>query len=518
MTQTSRDTPRPGSARMNLNPLLQLPEDSEIANFAEAQVHLYRHDVSLHDYFLPLQLGWGTSRGANVRRPSRAERASRVATGGLYRVARPVARPKYKADVLFCPMPYFQRPAENRFLVRTLIGLARTGATVLCLLPDSAPCRPEVVAQLEAEHRQGQVTLLDPTAALNPVARALFSRAGRYRGRAEFLRVSELLRPLGLEPPEASLSAFEHVGTFVEAWRAIEDRVDFGAVVARCHWGTLCSPVCRTAQQLSRPVITFQQGVIDQTLDVPVTASQYVSFGECSAVFLAEMNRQFFETVGKREPPVEFIPSGSLFDTVLDLRDQFAARALLVVDNPDPKGFYGLNVERCGVLPLIRRLLRSRACVRRVVIRLHPYWEYYELESWKELVREFPDVCELSSTAWTLEDDLRRSSVAIGNFCGSLTVAAASGLPTFFVETDRIATRDLACFRHGQTFSSVEALREIRRVLADQDAYTEAQAVALRNARDYYAGGVNAKLDGPFFERMLRVEPALSSASIGASG
>ena len=36
----------------------------------------------------------------------------------------------------FCPMPYFDRKTENQFLVRTLLALAQTDATILCLLAD----------------------------------------------------------------------------------------------------------------------------------------------------------------------------------------------------------------------------------------------------------------------------------------------------------------------------------------------------------------------------------------------
>ena len=40
-------------------------------------------------------------------------------------------------------------------------------------------------------------------------------------------------------------------------------------------------------------------------------------------------------------------------------------------------------------------------------------------------------------------------------------------------------------------------------MLSDRQAYAEAQAVALRNAREYYANGTNLDLTGAFFERLL---------------
>ena len=109
-------------------------------------------------------------------------------------------------------------------------------------------------------------------------------------------------------------------------------------MVARCHWHPLCSPVCRTARQRGKPVITFQQGVIGHTLDVPVTASKYVAFGQSSASFLARMNRRFFQAAGMPEPPVEYVNGGCLFDTVIALPDQFAHQTLLMVDVPTGPG------------------------------------------------------------------------------------------------------------------------------------------------------------------------------------
>jgi hypothetical protein len=81
-------------------------------------------------------------------------------------------------------------------------------------------------------------------------------------------------------------------------------------------------------------------------------------------------------------------------------------------------------------------------------------------------------------------------------------VAAACGLPTFFLEPDCYTTRDLACFSE-QTFPSEDALREITRVLSDPGAYAVARHAAFRNAREYYTNGSNLELDASFFQRLL---------------
>jgi hypothetical protein len=354
---------------------------------------------------------------------------------------------------------------------------------------------------------------------LNPIAARLFSRRGRHRGRAAFRELVQVLQPFDLDPPWDSLWEFVRIAEYVEAWRSLEPFVEFSAVVARCHWHMLCSPVCRTALQRGKPVITFQQGVIDHTLDVPVTASRYVAFGRSSAAFLARMNHAFYQAARIQEPVVDFIPGGSLFDSLQELPNQFTNRTLLVIHDSDPHGFYGLDIHSRGVLHLVKKLLESDAPPRRVIIRLHPYAPVVELDPWKDLVREHPELCEISHPVWTLDDNFNRASVVVGNNSGALTVAAASGLPTFFVEPECFATEDLACFRNGQTFPADDALREIRRILNDPEAYGEARANALRNSREYYAGGANLKLDSTFFESMLHFSRAPASpASVLVGG
>ena len=491
---------------MHLKEYFRLSEGSAISAFAAAQVHLLRHNITLQDYFRPLQAAYGKTATAKVPPTSLARRALTLAETGGYEVVRHIARRKYKVDVLYCPAPYFARKAETNLTVRTLMALAETGATILCLLPGNAPFRAEIEAKLAAAGRSRQVTLLDPAAALHPLARKLLPRVARNRGTAAFDEVFELLRPHGLAPHLNARSTFNFTASFVEAWNCVEPWIEFDAAVTRCHWYDLCSPVCRTARQRGKPVITFQQGVIGHSLDVPVTASTYVSFGRSSADLLARMNRSFFQAVGKDAPAVEFVPGGSLFDTILDLPDQFSKQTVLVIDEPiDPGDYYGIARQREAILQLAEKLLDCSAPPR-LIIRPHPHWDTLGLDAWKDIARRHPNRCEISHVAWTLEDDLSRSSVVVGIFSGVLTVAAASGLPTYFIETEQgYSTEDLACFREGQILPADGAFREIRHVLSDATAYAAARKIALQNARHYYADGANLDLNGAFFERLLRL-------------
>ena len=248
---------------MDLRNFFRSSERSCLAAYAKAQVHLYRHDCSLQDYFQPLQQHFGRRCLARAVPSSISKQVLSSIQTGAYEVVRHTARRKYKADVLYCPTPYYSRLAENNFSVRTVMALAQTDATVLCLLPGIAPFRAELESRLEATGRSSQVTLLDPLATLNPIANRLRTRVARDRGRSAFAEIKQVLQPLEIGPPQDSLVDYENIAQFVEAWRSLEHFIEFDAVVARCHWLGLCSPVCRTALERGKPVITFQQGVIE---------------------------------------------------------------------------------------------------------------------------------------------------------------------------------------------------------------------------------------------------------------
>jgi hypothetical protein len=246
--------------------------------------------------------------------------------------------------------------------------------------------------------------------------------------------------------------------------------------------------------------------VIGHTLDVPVTATKYVAFGQSSASFLARVNHRFFEAAKMPELPVEYVQGGCLIDNVYVPPDQFDFKTLLMVDvQVNPGDFYGIASQCQALLQLAERLLTAELPLRRLIIRPHPYWSELDLESAQSIVRKHPARCELSHPAWSVEDDLRRSSAAVGIFSGILTVASACGLPTFFLKTEQgFRTEDLACFAAGQTLLPEDAFRQIGTIMTDRQAYAHARQVALENAREYYANGANLDFSASFFERLLQ--------------
>lgn len=490
---------------MNIEGLFQSPA-SQIADFYKIQTLLYQSNPSLQDYFMQLQLD---PRTGGIAKPSEQPFSRRLlhkAVRGADSASRLGLRRKFKADVLVCPMPYFARKTENQFLKRILLALSQTDAKILCLMPGNASCQAELVAELEAAKRRGQVEFIDPTATSNRIEARLRARIVREHAAKAFEEAVAILEPHGLAPSPGARAGFEYIAHFVDAWERIAEDIEFDFAVTRCHWHALCSPVCRAGRQRGKPVMTFQQGVIGHTLDVPVGASKYVAFGKSSADFLSRMNRCFFQTVGMPEPKTEYIEGGCLYDRLSMLPDQFELRTLLMVDEPIAQGdFYGVESQSQALLEVAERLLASGSSIRRLIVRPHPYWNNLDFEACQRLFRKYPMQCELSHPAWSLDDDLRRSSVAIGIFSGVLTVASACGLPTVFLQTEQgYSTGDLDCFSPGQTLLPDAAYRQIAMILSDRKEYDKARALALRNVRDYYANGANVALDASFFERHLR--------------
>ena len=184
---------------MEIHNLFHSPK-KRIEEFSEMQVHLYRHDIKLQDYFLQLQMDTLTSLRATSDDRRATNPMAKWAIGVADRISQ-IRRPqKIKTEILFCPMPYFDRKTENQFLVRTLLGLAQTDATILCLLPAYAPCREELDARLAAAGRSKQVIFLDPSTPFNPVEARLRPIAARMRGRAAFEETVQILEPYGLSP------------------------------------------------------------------------------------------------------------------------------------------------------------------------------------------------------------------------------------------------------------------------------------------------------------------------------
>ena len=475
-----------------------------IRDFADIQVRLYRHDPTLRQYFMQLQIKMQTSAGLGSNGATPIEPRFKLPVRAVNKLIKASRGEKFRADILFCPAPYFDRRTENKLTERTLMGLVNTGATVVCLLPSGEAVRHRLETQLAATGRTTQVMFLDPVAPSNRFEARLRYTAARVRAWSALQVIAGILDPLGVRFGHDAQLGFEHTASYIESWERLAPSVEFETAVVRCHWNTLCSAVCSTALERGKQAITFQQGVIAHTLDVPVTATKYLAFGATSAVFLEKLNRRFFQSAERAPLHVDYLPSGSIIDDIQELPEQFNLKTLLFVDvQADSGDFYGVTSQCQALLSLVEKFLASDVPFTRLIIRPHPFWSELEVETILNLARTRPDRCEISHPAWSLEDDLRRSSAAVGIYSGALTVAAASGLPTFFLRTEGgFTTEDLACFC-SQTFYPEDAFKEIEIILRDASAYSKARQKSLKNARAYYADGTNLDFSPGFFERLI---------------
>lgn len=495
---------------MEIDGLFQSPA-KRLAEFARIQTLLYREDPALQDYFMQLQMGVRSEAVTQYKSSGKFKHMVVAAIRNAERAIKPLPRKEIKADVLYCPIPYFARKTENQFLIQTLLGLAQTEATIICLMSDDAPCRTEIESKLQMMGRSGQVQFIDPMGLANSIEARIRKLSVQLRANREFEKATEILALYGVTFTPHLRDGFKHIAGFVEAWERLAPLISFESVVARCHWHALCSPVCRTALQRGKPVVTFQQGVIGHTLDVPVTASQYVAFGQSSSSFLAKLNHRFFADFPAQETTVNFVNGGCLYDKITQLPDQFELKTVLLVDVPMAQGdFYGIESQCSALIELAQKLLSSLSQIRRVILRPHPYWSDLDFEACQCLVRSHPQRCELSHPVWSLEDDISRSSIVIGVFSGVLTVAAACGLPTIFLHTkDGYMTGDLECFSPEQTLLSDEAFDEAKKCLTDKEHYRRVRGIALKNGGEYYTNGKNLDLTGEFFECVLGSKPVV---------
>ena len=177
------------------------------------QLHLYRHDISLQDYFLPLQLDTLTTPRVKFGDQRATNRLVTLAIHGADKVSQLRPRRKIKTDVLFCPIPYFKRKTENQFLVRTLLGLAQTDAKILCLLPAGARCRVNWMTdwQLQGEAARSRSSIPPP---LSPMEARLRSMVARVRACSALEQTVRILEPHGLGPSEEVESRVRTHGLF----------------------------------------------------------------------------------------------------------------------------------------------------------------------------------------------------------------------------------------------------------------------------------------------------------------
>ncbi len=225
----------------------------------------------------------------------------------------------------------------------------------------------------------------------------------------------------------------------------------------RVHLGVCGSVAAYKALELTRALVHLEMPV---EVTLTTAATQFVTPMAFRAVGVAAVHTAPFH-----------------------LEDPFQHRTILVIDqySASAERYYGLK-EAFAALPRAVMAVADAVPDVRVVVRLHPsqkhlgYWQVFRHRV--ELSQGVP-----------LHQDLARTTVVVGLFSGALTVAAASGVPTFFVwEPGWFYTPDLRCFQK-QFFSEKES-REITKSCLQSEVYHRDLCIQmLEEAQHYYHGG-----------------------------
>ena len=456
--------------------------------FAKAQVVLYRASPHFQHYFYSLQKH--VSFDANP--PTEIPATPWTPTATLARTAQSLTQrvPKrhYQVDVLVCGIWLWARRQEDELTVRLLQNLLEQGVSVLCLLHEGTSDRIQQQLQSAVEPAAlDRLHFLDPAGRIGRLDARFGLGTARHRAHADFDQAQQLLAPYGIQIQVSALPEFEWAAARLTEWESWAPYIAFETALVRCHWLPLCSAVAHTALARQKKVVTLQQGVVGHSLDVPILAHQYLCFGISSKRVFSEMESAFATETGRGPVCEDYVPVGSLFDPILDLSDNFRQRTVLVLDQSTrwANHLYGLEEQTTALIRLVTLLCEATEGLHQVVIRPHP--ASTDSQQWQRLAAQFPQRCVISPPTQSLADDLGRAAIAISLFSGASVIAAASGLPSFFLKTaDGYYTQDLACC--DDQFLDVESLRHtIERLCTDEETYRIWQHRCRQNASAYYA-------------------------------
>ncbi|MEA5511311.1 hypothetical protein VB715_16175 [Crocosphaera sp. UHCC 0190] len=286
------------------------------------------------------------------------------------------------------------------------------------------------------------------------------------------------------------------------AWFWVARKIEFDIAILRVEWETYSFPIKETARWRGKRTIAFQHGVISHTLDVPVTVSRFLTFGEQSAKFLQVLNQEFSSITGQTNICNDFRVCGAIIDDIKIQTNNFEKRTILILDQSVDRAvkFNGLNSQIKALEILLEKLL-IQADIDKVIIRPHP--EAKISDFWICCKNNYPEKLELSHSQFKLEMDINRSSVAIGLFSGALAIAAASGLPSYWLRTpDCYHTPDLSCFDEF-ALSENQILEDIKQIMSSEMLYLKRQESTLKVSKVYYNENKKISLNRNFLNLFL---------------
>lgn len=471
--------------------------------FAKAQVVLYQASPRFQHYFYSIQKHVSFDTSVSTETPVSSWTPTATLTRAAQSLTKLVPKQHYQVDVLVCGIWLWARRQEDGLTVRLLQKLLEQGASVLCLLHEGTSDGIRQQLRAVGPEALDRLHFLDPAGRIGRLDARFQLGMARQKAYEDFDLVQQLLAPHNIQIEASALPEFEWAAARLIEWAAWAPFIKFETALVRCHWLPLCSAVAHTALARQKKVVTLQQGVVGHSLDVPILAHQYLCFGSSSKRMLSEMESAFAEATGGSSICKDYVPVGSLFDPILDLSNNFSQRTVLVLDQSTrwANHLYGLEEQTAALVRLVTLLCTATKGLRQVVVRPHP--ASIDSQQWQDLAAQFPERCEISPTSQSLADDLGRASIAVSLFSGASVIAAASGLPSFFLKTaNGYHTRDLACC--DDQFLDVELLRHtIEQLCTDAETYRTWQYRCRQNASAYYAKNQVCQFEPELMQKIL---------------
>ncbi len=407
------------------------------------------------------------------------------------------------------------RAAELNLMRRVLDGMSETGRSAI-YISWSRQDEASMLAGVEA--RPGPaLQVVHPLAGAPRLWIARWYTVALLKALRDWLRLVELVAPLGIAPSAGSLRSMFWAARAQLAWAAVAPQIEAGAAIVLHHIRPLSAVAALAFLDRGRPVTTFQQGVISLSSGyAPVVATRILCSGDHSAQLLAQLDRDYAAISGRPPTCRDYLPVGALLDTIISRGAAPAQHTLLIVDQMSTWSatLYGIGGQYQQLVAAVDAVARQVSDLDQIVIRLHPSND--QADVWEQLARRFPGRVRISASGTPFSQDLSTATLVAGLFSGGLISAAACGIPALLIwEPGWFSTPDLGAFADDSYVGVSSLSARVTSLLGNPDAYRHACIEAQRSAASYYTGLRSCEFTPELIARIL--SPQAPGAQIGAA-
>ena len=293
-------------------------------------------------------------------------------------------------------------------------------------------------------------------------------------------------------------------------WARLSEGMQFRTAITRTTYLPLSAAILGACVLTDHLTVSLQHSVVTCPASfVPIAAKRLLCFGATSRDLLARLDEEVARAAGRMRICEDLVSAGSLLDPIPTLEDGRRHGTVLVVDQTSgwvQRYFGGTSEHFDAPRDAVRNLCERSHTFERVVIRYHP--QYDATGFWRPLLDEYPGLVTAADPGRSLEEDLATASVAVGLFSTGLPVAAAAGVPTFFLwKPEWYFTPDLAPFA-PELFVGPDALAGcVDALLGDSAAYGEARRRGRALAARYFEGAKMCDFGPTLMRRVLGLAP-----------